>query len=191
MSRLMLVEPSLEYMNDALDYIKECLASEGYCNGVGGLNRYIDDYIGWLEYLEYCRNYVKDEERVPSLEYLLVRESDRKIVGMCNIRLELNKRLEHIGGHIGASIRPDERRKGYNKINLYLALNVVKEHGIDVVYLDCYKWNLGSSKSMIALGGKLVREWDEPNEGICQRYEINVEESLRVNDSKYKNKVLI
>ena len=74
MSRLMLVEPSLEYREDAINYILESLEADGHCNGVGGLRRYLDDYEGWLEYLEMCRNYVADEERVPSLEYLLVRE---------------------------------------------------------------------------------------------------------------------
>ena len=46
-------------------------------------------------------------------------ESDNKIVGMISIRLKLNKALWNFGGNIGYSIRPSERRKGYNKINLF------------------------------------------------------------------------
>ena len=43
MSRLMLVEPSLEYREDAINYILESLEADGHCNGVGGLHRYLDN----------------------------------------------------------------------------------------------------------------------------------------------------
>ena len=190
MSRLMLVEPSLEYREDAINYILESLEADGHCNGVGGLHRYLDNYEGWLEYLEYCRNYVADNERVPSLEYLFVWEEDNRIVGMINIRLSLNESLERLGGHIGYSIRPSERRQGYNRINLYLALLICREHGIDRVVLDCNRDNLGSSRSMMALGGRLIREWADEREGECQRYEINVLESLEENEERYRSLVL-
>lgn len=190
MSRLMLVEPSLEYREDAINYVRESLEADGHCNGVGGLRRYLDDYEGWLEYLEMCRNYVADNERVPSLEYLLVREDDNRVVGMINIRLSLNESLERLGGHIGYSIRPSERRQGYNRINLYLALLICREHGIDRVVLDCNRDNLGSSRSMMALGGELIREWVDEREGECQRYEINVPESLEENEERYRSLIL-
>lgn len=190
MSRLMLVEPNMEYMEDAINYINECIESDGHCNGVGGLNRYLENYEGWLEYLEYSRNYVADEVRVPSLEYYLVRESDNRIVGMINIRLSLNERLENLGGHIGYSIRPSERRQGYNRINLYLALLVCQEYGLDRVVLDCNRDNLGSSRSMMALGGRLIREWYDNDEGECQRYEINIPESLSINEERYRRLIL-
>ena len=190
MSRLMLVEPSMEYREDAINYINECIDCDGHCNGVGGLHRYLENYEGWLEYLEYSRNYVADESRVPSLEYYLVRESDNRIVGMINIRLSLNESLERLGGHIGYSIRPSERRQGYNRINLYLALLICREHGIDRVVLDCNRENIGSSRSMMALGGELIREWVDEREGECQRYEINVLESLEQNEERYRNLVL-
>ena len=190
MSRLMLVEPSMEYREDAINYINECIDCDGHCNGVGGLHRYLENYEGWLEYLEYSRNYVADESRVPSLEYYLVRESDNRIVGMINIRLSLNESLERLGGHIGYSIRPSERRQGYNRINLYLALLICREYGIDRVVLDCNRDNIGSSRSMMALGGQLIREWYDNDEGECQRYEINIPESLEQNEERYRNLVL-
>ena len=190
MSRLMLVEPSMEYRDDAINYILESLESDGHVNGSGGLHRYLDNYEEWLNHLEYARNYVADEMRVPSLEYLLVRESDNRVVGMINIRLALNSRLNEIGGHIGYSIRPSERRQGYNRINLYLALEICHERGLDRVVLDCNRDNLGSSRSMMALGGQLIREWDDVEEGPCQRYEINVLESLEENRERYRRLVL-
>lgn len=101
---------------------------------------------------------------------------------MVNIRLYLNESLRREGGHIGYGIRPTERRKGYNKINLYRALEVCEKHGIEEVILDCNKDNLGSSRTMIALGG--VKQEERMHEDVVvERYAINVSESVE----KYKD----
>ncbi len=70
---------------------------------------------------------IANEEKVPARTYFLIRCSDNKIIGMINIRLSLNEKLKKYGGHIGYSIRPTERGKGYNKINLYLGLKDCKK----------------------------------------------------------------
>ena len=62
-----------------------------------------------------------------------------------------------IGGHIGYGIRPSERRKGYNKINLYLALKEAKKIGLDRVMIDCAAFNIASDKTIQAFGGILER----------------------------------
>ena len=124
------------------------------------------------------------EEKVPAETYFLVRKRDKKIVGMINIRLQLNEKLKAFGGNIGYSIRPTERRKGYNKINLYLALQICQKHKIKEVMLDCDKYNLGSAKTMQALGGKLTKEYyDENVKCLVQQYIIDVDKSVE----KYKN----
>ena len=105
---------------------------------------------------------------------------------MIHIRLTLNKMLADIGGHIGYSIRPTERRKGYNKINLYLGLIECQKNSLDIIMLDCLKDNIGSSKTIEALGGYLVKE-EEKNfhdeRVTIQDYNINVNESIE----KYKD----
>lgn len=119
MERFYFEEPNIDRKEEALAYIKEFYAYNSSINGVGGLYRYLDDYEGWLKKLE--EDYIRtpNEEKVPARTYFLVRENDKRIVGMINIRLALNEKLKKSGGHIGYSIRPTERRKGYNKINLY------------------------------------------------------------------------
>ena len=93
--------------------------------------------------------------------------------------------MKQFGGNIGYGIRPTERRKGYNKINLYLGLIEAQKIGLDKVMLDCDVENLGSSKTVEALGGKLERTEIDPYDGILTSvYWINVDESLK----KYKNK---
>ena len=118
--------PGISRKEDAIDYIREFLEYGSEINGAGGLHRFLDDYEGWLKKLDLDYIQVPNEERVPARTYFLVRESDSRIVGMINIRLALNERLSHYGGHIGYSIRPTERGKGYNNINLYLGLKVCR-----------------------------------------------------------------
>ena len=123
--------PTINRKEAALAFIQEFFDYSSNVYGAGSLKRYVDNYEGWLEKLE--QDYVRevDEEHVPARTYFFVRESDKKIVGMINIRLALNEKLRSYGGNIGYCIRPTERRKGYNKINLYLALKVCDLYKID------------------------------------------------------------
>lgn len=190
MEKLIYEIPSIQRKNDAIDYINEFYAHNSKINGSGGLDRYVDNYEEWLIKLEKDLKQIPSEERVPAKTFFLVRESDNKIVGMINIRLCLNKRLREEGGHIGYSIRPTERRKGYNKINLYLGLIECQKHGIKEVLLDCDKNNLGSSKSMIALGGKLICEYPY-KDMIAEKYSINVDESIEKYKEQYGDKIKV
>lgn len=79
MERLKLVEPSMEYMEDGILYIREHYECGSEIHGCGGLDRYLNDYAGWLVKLENDRNN-PSEGRVRALSYYLVRESDNKIV---------------------------------------------------------------------------------------------------------------
>lgn len=107
---------------------------------------------------------------------------------MINIRLALNERLKKYGGHIGYSIRPKERGKGYNKINLYLGLKICKEYGIKKVLMDADKENPASWKTMEALGGINIREYydDENAHCIVKDYEIDVDDSIKNNSTIYE-----
>ena len=191
MDKLYHVKPSIEYKEQAIDYIQEFYKYNSEINGTGGLNRYVDNYEEWLVKLDSDRNRVPNEEKVPAETYFLVRESDNRIVGMINIRLTLNDRLRRLGGHIGYSIRPTERNKGYNKINLYLGLKRCQKAGIKEAFLDCDKTNPASARSMIALGGKLVEEWydDEEYKCIIQKYIIDVDDAINNNKDLYEPKI--
>ena len=188
MEKLKHIKPSKEYEQEALEYINEFYEYNSDINGTGGLQRYLDNYDEWLEKLEEDRTRITNEEKVPAETYFLVRENDNKIVGMINIRLTLNENLKKFGGHIGYSIRPTERKKGYNKVNLYLGLLCCKEHGISEVLMDCDKSNLGSAKTMQALGGKLIKEYYDDTYAHCivQDYIINVEEAIEKYSSIYE-----
>ena len=172
--------PGISRKEDAIDYIREFLEYGSEINGAGGLHRFLDDYEGWLKKLDLDYIQVPNEERVPARTYFLVRESDSRIVGMINIRLALNERLSHYGGHIGYSIRPTERGKGYNNINLYLGLKVCRKYGIEQIFMDADLENPASWKTMEAFGGVRIREYYDDVNAHCTvvDYIIDVSRAL-------------
>lgn len=191
MEKLFFEVPGIKRKDDAIAYIREFHKYNSDINGTGGLHRYLDDYDGWL--MKLSGDYVREpnEEKVPARTYFLVRESDDKIVGMINIRLALNERLSRYGGHIGYSIRPSERGKGYNKINLYLGLKVCDNYGIKSVFLDADLDNPASWKTMEALGGVRIREYYDETYAHCTvvDYTIDVKKALSGHAEEYENMI--
>lgn len=104
---------------------------------------------------------------------MLVREEDRKIVGVIQIRHYFNAYLEKYGGHIGYSTAPSERRKGYAEMMLKMALPKCRELGMDKVLITCMKDNEGSRRTILKNGGIYESTVYEPNSGIyLERYWI-------------------
>lgn len=176
--------PNISRKKEAIAFIKEFYNYNSNINGVGGLDKYINDYEGWLLKLEEDYTRETTEEKVPARTYFLIRIDDNKIIGMVNIRLKLNENLMYFGRNIGYCIRPTERGKGYNKINLYLALKICKKYGITNALLDVDKANIASWRTMEALGAHLDCEKKSEIEGcdFVRFYSIDVEKSLK----KYK-----
>lgn len=180
--------PSLERKNEIIEYLDEFVKYGSDINGSGSLDKIYDGYT-FEEALDRClkmedEEYAKSIGRCQSRTFLLIRENDNKIVGIINVRWNLNEAMLRFGGHIGYGIRPTERRKGYNKINLYLGMLEAKKVGLEKVMLDCDVNNLGSDKTLKALGGKLERTEVDPSDGILTNvYWFNVDETIE----KYKN----
>lgn len=191
MERFYFEVPSINRKDEAIDYINEFIANNSEINGTGGLDRYLEDYNGWLEKLNQDYTRIPDENKVPARTYFLVRESDNRIVGMINIRLTLNDKLRKFGGNIGYSIRPSERGKGYNKINLYLALKVCDKYNIEKILMDADLDNPASWKTMEALGGIRVREYYDDINAHCTvvDYNIDVKKALEEH-SEYEKMVI-
>jgi predicted acetyltransferase len=192
MEKFYLERPTIDRKTQAIEYINEFIQYNSEIHGVGSLNKYLDNYESWLERLENNRNITEIGERVPSETFFLIREKDDKIVGMIDIRLALNDFLKKYGGNIGYSIRPTERRKGYNKINLYLALKFCQEKGLYEVLLDCDSDNLGSANTIISLGGVLVKEGiNEIDNTLMKDFIINVNDSINRYCNMYEQYVAL
>lgn len=156
--------------NDEIEvmlYRKEFTDKNEYVNGSSGLSK-INIYKDWLKKINDENN--KNNNPVRS-ELLMIRQSDNKIIGMTNIRHSLENGFEISGGHIGYSIRPSERKKGYGNIILALALNYCKTLGIKNVLVTCNKENNASKKVILNNGGKYENEIEENGE-IIERFWI-------------------
>lgn len=189
MERFYLELPSIERKNEALEYIDEFYEYGSQIHGTGSLDRELKKGKTYEEWLDndlklHDEEYALEKGLVPSYTYFLIREDDNKLVGMINLRLGLNEYLRNFGGHIGYSVRPTERRKGYNKINLYLILQIAKSHGLEKVLITCADYNEGSRKTIISFGGIYEKSnYDESDNENMELYWIDVNESLE----KYKN----
>lgn len=196
MEQFYLEIPSIERKNEIIDYINEFVFYASDINGTGSLDKILEGHT-FEQALERCLN-MQDEEyakklgRCQSKTFLLIRENDNKIVGTINVRWNLTEEMKRFGGNIGYGIRPTERRKGYNKINLYLGLIEAQKLGLDKVMLDCDVNNLGSSKTMQALGGVLERTEIDPYDGILTSvYWFNVDETITKYKEKFQNNIYI
>ena len=78
------------------------------------------------------------------------------------------------GGHIGYGIRPTERRKGYAKAMLKMALEKCIQVDIKKVLITCDKTNIASAETILANGGMLENEVVEDNGNVVQRYWITM-----------------
>lgn len=188
MEKFYFERPSIERKNEIIEYLDEFVKYGSDINGSGSLDKIYDGYT-FEQALDRClkmedEEYAKSVGRCQGKTFLLIRESDNKIVGTINVRWNLSEEMLQFGGHIGYGIRPTERRKGYNKINLYLGMIEAKKVGLEKVMLDCDVNNLGSDKTLKALGGKLERTEIDPSDGILTNvYWFDVNETLE----KYKD----
>ncbi|EKS4345926.1 hypothetical protein UT300001_30940 [Clostridium sp. CTA-1] len=92
---------------------------------------------------------------------------------MIDIRHKLNDCLFQFGGHIRYSIRKSERRKGYAKEMLNLALEKCEDMNMKKALITCSKENIASAKTIIYNGDVLENEISK-GERITQRYWISL-----------------
>jgi predicted acetyltransferase len=76
-------------------------------------------------------------------------------IGKLTLRVTIDERYLHVGGHIGYEIRPSRRRCGYGTALLRLGLEKARERGLSRVLLTCDETNLASQKVIERNGGKL------------------------------------
>ena len=180
-----LIEPTIEYDRQIRAYRKEFLDRGDSMDGTGALRRF-EDPKDWIEH----SNRFNDPRTVPdgwvpSTQYMFVREEDRKIVGMIQIRHCFNPYLEKYGGHIGYSIAPSERRKGYAAQMLKTVLPKCRELGIDHVLITCIAGNEGSRKTILKNGGVYESTVYEPDEKAdLERYWIDLEKESQAGISR-------
>lgn len=169
-----LIEPTIEYSEDIMAYREEFLESGDSMDGCGKL-RSCETAEEWIKTLEqYSNPKTCPKDKVPSSTYIAVREIDERIVGVCDFRHHIDHPVLSLwGGHIGYSVRPSERRKGYAKEMLRLVLIEAKKLGLERVMVTCDADNVASEKTILANGGVFEKDVTVDGE-VIRRYWIEL-----------------
>ena len=172
-----LVEPSMQYDAEIQAYRREFLEYGGSMDGSGSLRRFdrTEDWLAQVEALK--RPETTPPGYVPMTQFLYVRESDDKIIGVIQIRHYFNEFLEKYAGHIGYSIAPSVRRKGHATAMLKAVLPECKALGIEKVLISCVQGNEGSRCTILNNGGvyESTVYWAE-RDVYLERYWIDLTE---------------
>jgi predicted acetyltransferase len=108
-------------------------------------------------------------DRVPSS--MLYGFVDGQIVGRVSIRHKLNDFLRtQRGGHVGYSVAPRFRGKGYGSEMLKQAIKVCHELGINDIFITCADDNVPSYRMIEAVGGVLDKKTFDAEEGETIRW---------------------
>ena len=132
----------------------------------------LEDFESASDWIEYTRSMAGKISW-----YLSVREGDNRIIGAVVLRHRLEYDDDDIdfASHIGYSIHPAERNKGYAKAQLGLALLEAKKLGLDSVRIVCRDTNTASRRTILANGGEYVDSiYGEESGMTIERYDIRL-----------------
>lgn len=174
MEELRLLIPDASMTPQIEEYRNAMLAADSAMDGCGSLRTMNAEQ--WLQQ----RIMLLSEETcppgwVPSTQYVAVRQKDGRIVGMIQLRHRFSDYLEEYGGHVGYSVHPDVRRRGYAKWMLTTLLPLARERGMTRLLITCDADNEASRRTILSCGGVFERTTFEPEEqSILERYWIEL-----------------
>ncbi|EPY6468129.1 GNAT family N-acetyltransferase [Clostridium sporogenes] len=146
--------PTVQYKNQAEAFKQEFFDyGETVINGSALLDEMT--YDNWLaNTLNNSSPKTVRSDWVVANTFFVIRKTDNKIIGIIDIRHNINNDfIAAYGGHIGYSVRPSERRKGYATQMLKMALEFERTIGLEKVMLGCYSDNIDSIKTIEGCGG--------------------------------------
>ena len=174
--QLILVKPDMSMADEIMAYRNEFLAAGSSMDGTGALRR-CETAREWIDFNQKMENpETVPTHFVPATQYVYLRKSDMRIVGMIQLRHELNEYLHNFGGHIGYSVRPSERRKGYAGRMLADFLPVCRRMGLGRVLVTCLTGNEASRRTILKNGGVYENTVFEPDlKANLERYWIDLQ----------------
>lgn len=175
MEKLTLMVPTKEFNNEIISFREEFLRFGSSMDGCSSLKR-MNNPNDWLKHIEdLSKIETVPENLVLSTQFIYVRESDSRIIGMIDIRHYFNDFLEKYAGNIGYAVRPTERRKGYAKKMLHDCLPYCRKIGLSRILISCADTNEASRKTILSNGGKYESTVFEPKSSVyLERYWIDL-----------------
>ncbi len=171
---LLFVEPSLAYAEEISSYRQEMLAAGSDFDGCLSMKRMPNPE----EYVKYCAEFAnparklkENDARVTVL--LCIRKADNKMVGCMQVHHVLNQQMKNFTGHVGYSVRPSERRKGYARQMLARAKDFLSSFGFTEIFVSCLPENEASRRTILANGGELQgRVYLKEDDVELERYRL-------------------
>ncbi|MCL2522615.1 MAG: GNAT family N-acetyltransferase [Erysipelotrichales bacterium] len=170
-----LIIPTIEHKERVWEYRQEFIDFKDTIHGSSSIAHF-SDYESWLEKTLKIRSEAASYNLVDADTYFAMINDE--IVGMIQVRHSLNEHLLKFGGHIGYSVRPRERKKGYATKMLKLALEECRKLGIKKVLITCNKDNPASEKTILKNNGIFENEIMEDNGNIILRYWITIKDYI-------------
>lgn len=148
--------------NNDEDAIRKYLSEfEFSAEGGGHLNLLNnEDFKTILKMVKNEEKGIVNKDRCPATQFLYF-ENDN-LIGLIQLRHELNDFLFNYGGHIGYSIASEFRKRGYATNMLKACLQEARKIGLKKVLITCKDWNIASSRVIEKNGGQYedTRELD-------------------------------
>lgn len=182
--KIILIAPCEEYAEQIAELKHNFMEHDPNIIGCGRLAEIeVAAWIKECEEMQQGKNL--PEDYVPATQFIAIRESDNKLIGVIQIRHKLNPPWDKIGGHVGYSVVPTEWNKGYGTEILRLSLDECHRLGMSKIYLTCLKSNTSSAKVIENNGGIFEGEHITSSDGpfcarnageLLHRYYIIIEE---------------
>ena len=175
MDQLLLMMPGKDYAEGIKQYRNAFIEAGDPMDGTGALYR-MPEPSDWLNYVTaLSKPGSLPADQVPTTQYICVRPYDNRLVGMIQLRHNLNEYLEQYGGHVEFSVLPEERGKGYATWMLKNVLRYAGDYAIDRVILACESRNAAGRRVIEKNGGVFLDKVFDPEYEIeLDRYTIGV-----------------
>lgn len=166
---LTFIQPNLQHREQVIEFRREFNAVFPALHGANELNSFTDGgIVGWFNYLNTPAGTQWFEyQKVEDSTYLAIK--NEKVVGIMNLRHQLNDFLLAYGGHLGYSTHPHFQGQGMATQMVAFAKERFKALGLTQILITCERGNLASQRVILKSGGKLENCLNH-NGKIIERY---------------------